>query len=79
MSSAAPDFESSLEDPAAMLAADPNRMSMQEKEQVLYEAHGVAEAMEDEQPDFCKCQPRSVRYRTGQDPRKKPLTIKRYG
>jgi hypothetical protein len=36
----------------AVLAADPNRMSVQEKEQVLWGAHGVAEAIEDEQPDF---------------------------
>lgn len=50
-SSAAPDFESSFEDPDALLARELNRLSMQEREQVLYEVHGVAEAV-DEQPDF---------------------------
>ena len=48
---AAPDFESSFEDPDALLARELNRLSMQEREQVLYEVHGVAEAI-DEQPDF---------------------------
>jgi hypothetical protein len=44
VSSAAPDFESSLEDPAAMLAREPNHMSMQEREEVIYEVHGMAPA-----------------------------------
>jgi hypothetical protein len=52
MSSAvAPELDSSFEDPSALLARELNRMSMQEREQVLYEVHGVAEAIK-EQPDF---------------------------
>jgi hypothetical protein len=52
MASAGPVLlESSTEDPDALLAVELNRLSMQEREQVLYEVHGVAEAI-DEQPDF---------------------------
>jgi hypothetical protein len=42
---------SSTEDPDALLARALNRLSMEEREQVLHEIHGVAEAI-DEQPDF---------------------------
>jgi hypothetical protein len=51
MPSAAPVSGSSFEDPDALLARELNRLSMQEREQVLYDVHGVAEAV-DEQPDF---------------------------
>jgi hypothetical protein len=50
-SMAAPNFEFTSEDPDALLARGLNRLSMQEREQVLYDVHGVAEAI-DEQPDF---------------------------
>jgi hypothetical protein len=33
---------------------------VQEKEQVLHEVHGAAEAIEDEQPDFTSGTPASV-------------------
>jgi hypothetical protein len=45
LSTIAPDFESSTEDPDALLARELNRLSMQEREQVLYDVHGVAEVM----------------------------------
>jgi hypothetical protein len=51
MPSAAPVSGSSFEDPDALLARELTRLSMQERENVLYDVHGVAEAV-DEQPDF---------------------------
>jgi hypothetical protein len=44
-STIAPDFESITEEPDALLAKELNRLSMQEREKVLYDVHGVAEVM----------------------------------
>jgi hypothetical protein len=45
LSTIVPDFESITEDPDALLARELNRLSMQEREQVNYDVHGVAELM----------------------------------
>jgi hypothetical protein len=51
LSTIAPDFESSTEDPDALLARELTRLSMQEREQVIHDVHGVAEVMP-ERPEF---------------------------
>ena len=45
LSTIVPDLESITEDPDALLARELNRLSIQEREQVNYDVHGVAEVM----------------------------------